>query len=120
MDYLFSLLTAEGIPAGILHMALKATGLYGGARYTKALAALGPGGIIGGLVTLGIVQIASFVITESVIERIYICVIHQMYKDGTSLTEILSNVNSYNISDNLKEKLRNEAMSYASQKEETI
>lgn len=108
MDMLISTLTAEGIPAIILKLALDATGQKGGARLTTALASLGPGGMIGGLITLGVAQAASFFITEKLIEKIFLCVIHQMMKDGTTPDEIVAAINTYKISDGLKERLRKE------------
>ena len=113
MDMIISALTAEGIPALLLRLAITASGQKGGARLTKALSSLGPGGMIGGLITLGVIQAASFLITEETIEWVYTCAIHQMLKDGVSQDEVISRINSYKISSGLSERLRNEAMTYA-------
>lgn len=113
MDMFISALIAEGIPALLLRLAITASGQKGAARLTTALSSLGPGGMIGGLITLGVVQAASFVITEEVIERIYICAIHQMLKEGASQDEVISNINSYKISSGLRDRLRREAMAYS-------
>jgi len=113
MDMIISALTAEGIPALLLHLAITASGQNGGARLTKALSSLGPGGMIGGLITLGVIQAGSFLITEETIEWVYTCAIHQMLKDGVSQEDVISRINSYKISSGLRERLRNEAMSYA-------
>ena len=48
MDKLVSKIAALGIPGLVLVTAIGATGLAGGAAITTALAALGPGGILGG------------------------------------------------------------------------
>jgi len=55
MDKLVSKIAALGIPGLVLVTAIGATGLAGGAAITTALAALGPGGILGGIATLGII-----------------------------------------------------------------
>ena len=112
MDMFISTLTAEGIPALVLWLAIKASKQNGGARLTTALSSIGPGGMIGGLITLGAIQAASFVITEEMIEWVYTCAVHQMLKDGISKDEVISRINSYKISSGLRERLRNKAMTY--------
>ena len=47
------------MPGLVLVVAISATGLVGAAAITAALAALGPGGIIGGIVTLGVIGLIS-------------------------------------------------------------
>ena len=59
MDKLVSKIAALGIPGLVLVTAIGATGLAGGAAITTALAALGPGGILGGIATLGIIGLIS-------------------------------------------------------------
>ena len=53
MDKLVSKIAALGIPGLVLVTAIGATGLAGGAAITTALAALGPGGLLGGIATIG-------------------------------------------------------------------
>ena len=53
MDKLVSKVAALGVPGLVLVVAIGATGFAGGAAITTALAALGPGGMIGGIATLG-------------------------------------------------------------------
>ena len=52
MDELCEKLASLGIPALVFLGAMSATGLSGAAAVTAALAALGPGGMIGGIITL--------------------------------------------------------------------
>ena len=106
MDIIISVLSAEAIPAGVLYHALRATGLHGGARYTTAFSALGPGGIAGGLATLAVIQALSFVLSEEVIKYLYLCVIQQLYKEGMQLKEISNIIDSYPISKEMKDSLK--------------
>ena len=59
MDKIVSKIAALGVPGLVLTVAIGATGLAGGAAITTALAAIGPGGMIGGLVTLGVIGLIS-------------------------------------------------------------
>ena len=106
MDLLISALAAEGIPMWVLRIAMNATGLRGGARLTTALSALGPGGMIGGLVTLLIIQAASAFLTEAAIDRIYARVVKQLIRDGYSAQEILETIDGYPVSGFLKSRLK--------------
>lgn len=54
MDKIISKVAALGVPGLILVVAIAASGLSGAAAITVALAALGPGGIIGGIATLSL------------------------------------------------------------------
>ena len=51
MDKIVSKVAALGVPGLVLVIAINATGLAGGAAITTALAALGPGGMKGGIAT---------------------------------------------------------------------
>ena len=59
MEKIVSKIAALGVPGLILITAIGATGLAGGAAITTALAAIGPGGMIGGIVTLGVIGLIS-------------------------------------------------------------
>lgn len=52
MDEVCEKLASLGIPALVFLGAMSATGLSGAAAVTAALAALGPGGMIGGVISL--------------------------------------------------------------------
>lgn len=106
MDLLISALAAEGIPMWVLNLAMKATGLHGAARLTTALSALGPGGMIGGLVTLLLIQAVSAFLTEAAIDRIYARVVKQLIHDGYSAREILETIDGYPVSAYLKARLK--------------
>lgn len=110
MDKVIATIAAEGIPACVLKAALNATSLRGGARLTKALSSIGPGGMIGGLVTLCVLQATAYCLTKEAIERIYMNAIRQMYEDGISHEEIISTIDEYRISPELRDRLKSEAV----------
>lgn len=106
MDKIVSKIAAFGIPGLILTTAIGATGLAGGAAITVALAALGPGGMIGGIATLGIIGLVSEGIVEYGIDAIFSAVVKELYKRGETKESILSKINKYPVSKDLKRKLR--------------
>jgi len=52
MDKVVEKIAALGVPGIVLTIAMAKTGFVGAAKLTAALAALGPGGMIGGIVVL--------------------------------------------------------------------
>lgn len=109
MNIIISAIAAEGIPAWILQQAIRATGLHGGARFTTAFAALGPGGMIGGLVTLAAIQAVTFLLSEATIGGIYLSVVRELCREGMSFEDILGTIDGYPVSRGLKDRLREEA-----------
>ena len=107
MDYIASFIAAELIPGLVLKTAMRATKLHGGPRVTAALAAIGPKGMIGGLISLGVIQIASFLTTKGTTDAIYLSVVRQLSKDGLPAETILEHIDSYPVSPGLKQRLRN-------------
>ena len=53
-----------GLPAVILLIVMATTGLTGAAAITAALAMLGPGGMIGGIIFLGIIGLAADMLSK--------------------------------------------------------
>lgn len=105
MDKIVSKVAALGIPGLILLTAISATGLAGGAAITTALAALGPGGIIGGILTLGFIGLISEGITEFGFDVIFNSVVKELYKRGETKESILEKIKKYPVSSGLKVKL---------------
>lgn len=105
MDKIVSKIAALGIPGLFLVTAIGATGLAGGAAITTALAALGPGGMIGGIVTLGVIGLLSEGIAQYGVETIFSSVVKELYKKGESKESILVKINKYPVSKDLKRKL---------------
>ncbi len=109
MNIIISAIAAEGIPTLVLQQAIRATGLHGGARFTTAFAALGPGGMVGGLVTLAAIQAATFLLSEAAIEGIYLRVVRELCQEGIPFEDVLGTIDSYPVSRGLKDRLREEA-----------
>lgn len=106
MEKIVSKIAALGVPGLILITAIGATGLAGGAAITTALAAIGPGGMIGGIVTLGIIGLISEGITEYGFDAIFNAVVKELYKRGETKNSILKKIEKYPVSKQLKRKLR--------------
>lgn len=54
LDQVVAKIAALGVPGLVLLIAMTATGYTGAAALTTALVSLGPGGMLGGIATLGI------------------------------------------------------------------
>ena len=108
MDKIVSKIAALGVPGLVLVMAMSATGFAGGAAITTALAALGPGGILGGILFLGVIGLVSQGLTEFGFDAIFTAVLKELYKRGETKESILSKIGNYPISPSLKRKLREE------------
>ncbi len=108
MDKVVSKLAALGVPGLILMITISATGLAGGAAITTALAALGPGGMIGGIATLGVIGLISEGISEFGFSAIFSGVVKQLYKQGETKDSIRKKMQKYPISKALKRKLNEE------------
>lgn len=106
MEKIVSKIAALGVPGLILITAIGATGLAGGAAITTALAAIGPGGMIGGIVTLGVIGLISEGITEYGFDAIFNAVVKELYKRGETKNSILKKIKKYPVSKQLKRKLR--------------
>lgn len=106
MDKIIGKVAALGVPGLILVTAISATGLAGGAAITAALAALGPGGMIGGIATLGVIGLVSEGIAEFGFDAIFNAVVKELYKRGETKESILKKIEKYPVSKGLKRKLR--------------
>lgn len=106
MDKIVSKIAALGVPGLVLMIAISATGLAGGAALTAALAALGPGGMIGGIATLSAIGLISEAIAEYGFDAIFSAVVKELYKRGESKESLLEKINKYPVSKNLKIKLK--------------
>lgn len=106
MDKLVSKIAALGVPGLVLMTAIGATGLAGGAAITTALVALGPGGILGGIATLGIIGLISEGIAQYGIDTIFSAVVKELYRKGETKEQLLQKIGRYPISKDLKRKLK--------------
>ena len=105
MDKIVQKVAALGVPGLILVVAISATGLAGAAAITAALAALGPGGIIGGIFTLGLIGLVSEGIAKYGFETIFEAVVKELYARGETKESILKKIDKYPVSKDLKRKL---------------
>ena len=64
MDQIIKKIAALGVPGLVFMVAIELTGLAGAAALTTALAALGPGGIVGGVMTLCVLGVVADGIAE--------------------------------------------------------
>lgn len=108
MEKIVSKVAGLGVPGLILVVAISATGLAGGAAITAALAAIGPGGMIGGIVTLGVIALLVDGLTEYGFDAIFTAVVKELYKRGENKESILKKIEKYPVSKSLKRKLREE------------
>ena len=108
MDKIVSKIVALGIPGLILVVVISTTGLAGAAAITTALAALGPGGIIGGVATLGVIGLISEGISEFGFSKIFSSVVKQLYEQGETKDSIRKKIQEYPISKDLKRKINEE------------
>ena len=105
MDKIVSKIAALGVPGLVLTVAIGATGLAGGVAITTALAALGPGGMIGGLVTLGVIGLISEGISKYGVDAIFSAVVKELYRRGETKEQLKQKIKRYPISKDLKRKL---------------
>lgn len=72
---------------------------------TASLALLGPGGMLGGVITLLVGGVLAEVLAKFGTETVISLVIAKMYKDGKTQEEIESQIMKFHISRSLKLKL---------------
>lgn len=106
MEKVVSRIAAFGVPGLVLLTAIHTTGYAGGAAIITALSTLGPGGIIGGIATLGVIGLIVQGLTEYGLEAICSDVIDELVRRGETRESILAKIEVYPISNSLKRKLR--------------
>lgn len=105
MDMIIKKIAALGVPGLVLMIAIELTGLAGAAAIVAALAALGPGGIIGGVMTLCVIGLIADGIAEYGFDEIAKGVIMELYCNGESKESIKEKVSKYPISEKMKNNL---------------
>ena len=105
MDQIIKKVAGLGVPGLVFLVAIELTGLAGAAALTAALAALGPGGIIGGVMTLCVLGLIADGIAEYGFDAIAKGVIRELYCKGESKESIKAKISKYPISSKLKSNL---------------
>ncbi|MBW4450834.1 MAG: hypothetical protein KME38_29430 [Spirirestis rafaelensis WJT71-NPBG6] len=102
MDEIVSKLAGVGLPAVVLLITMASTGLAGAAAITAALAMLGPGGMVGGIVLLGIIGLASDALTKYGLAALLQGIYKERKARGESLYKLDSEINGLPITKELK------------------
>ncbi len=84
MDIIVNKIAGFGVPGLMMFVAISMTGLSGAAAITAALALLGPGGMIGGILTLLASGVIATAITEYGFDALFKAIIKKLYKKGES------------------------------------
>lgn len=109
MDEVCEKLASMGIPALVFIGAMSATGLSGAAAVTAALAALGPGGMIGGVITLITMGGVLSVISRYGYNAVMIAVSKKiMAKQHLSKQEMCNKIDGMLITKSLKARIKSE------------
>ncbi|UTC78175.1 hypothetical protein E4O04_09250 [Treponema sp. OMZ 799] len=107
MDEFVERLAGIGIPALIFIIVMSSTGLVGAAAVTATLALLGPGGMIGGVITLIVIGAGSSVIAKYGYEAIISATCKKiMEKEHLSKDDMCARIDSYYITKGLREKIK--------------
>ena len=107
MDEVVRKLAGVGLPAVVLLITMATTGLTGAAAITAALAMLGPGGMIGGIVFLGIIGLASDALAKYGLESMLVEIYKTRRQNGVSRSNLRKEIAWLPISDELKLVLKN-------------
>lgn len=115
MEKILSKVAAVSVTGSVFQIACKGSKHTGCAAFTSGLSSLGGAfGMKGGLVTLGLVGIATDLVFEQAIDLILKGVVKQLYREGESLEEICSKIDEYPVSIELKLKLKETVSQYSS------
>lgn len=82
MDNIVSRIAGFGVPGVMLMVAISLTGLSGAAAITAALALLGPGGMIGGVLTLLFAGVVVSALSEYGFDALFKAVVKKLYEKG--------------------------------------
>ena len=106
LDDIAAKVASIGVPALILVMSIGATGYVGAAAVTTALAALGPGGMVGGIITLLASGTIVNAVTKYGIDAVFNAVVKELLKKGESKENIIAKINKYPISKSQKLRMK--------------
>ncbi|MBI1332736.1 MAG: hypothetical protein GC165_07630 [Armatimonadetes bacterium] len=104
MDKFAEWIAGLGVPGLVLFIAIATSGWAGGAAILTALAGLGPGGVICGIISLGIIGIISGAITKWGVKSLEEKIIEKMLLKGNTPEDIWSKIESYPVSTEYKDR----------------
>lgn len=102
LDQVAAKIAALGVPGLMLVIAMTATGYTGAAALTTALVALGPGGMLGGIATLGVSVLISDAAAKYGARTIALEVIKELYRRDETVDTILDKIERMPLSHELK------------------
>jgi hypothetical protein len=102
MDEIVRKLAGIGLPAVVLLITMATTGLAGAAAVTTALAMLGPGGMVGGVVLLGIIGLAGDALAKYGLDALLKGIYLERYRNGESREKLCKEIQKLPISKELK------------------
>ena len=94
MDNVLNKLVGLGIPGLIFFYVFATCGYYGAAAITFSLAAIGPGGMIGGVATLVLAGLISSALAEYGFDKLNEAIVNEFKNRGKSKEDILNWINS--------------------------
>lgn len=106
LDKVASMIAGIGVPGLILVVAVGATGLAGAAAITAGLAALGPGGMVGGVLALCGSGVLASAVAEYGLDAILGAVVRELVERGETVESILLKIDRYPVSAKQKAALR--------------
>ena len=105
MERIVSKIAGMGVPGLVLLVAINATGLSGAAAMTTALAAIGPGGMLGGVACLLAAALILDGLTEWGFDALFAGVVRELYVNGETKDSIKHKISKYPITKKLKRRL---------------
>ena len=105
MERIVSKIAGMGVPGLVLLVAIKATGLSGAAAMTTALAAIGPGGMLGGVACLLVAALILDGLAEWGFDALCAGVVRELYVKGETKDSIKHKISKYPITKKLKRRL---------------
>ena len=109
MDEFARKAAALGLPAIMLVIVMATTGLAGAAAITAALATLGgPAGMLGGIALLGIIGLATEMLSKYGLEELLLAIYRQRRQNGESKSGICGEIRNLPMSRELKRRLEEE------------
>jgi hypothetical protein len=112
LDVVAAKIAGIGVPALILLISIGATGYVGAAAITTALAALGPGGMVGGVITLLVSGTIVSAVTQYGIDAVFNAVVKELLKKGETKENIILKIEKYPILRVQKLKLKEKVEKY--------